>query len=162
MKILLFNFLGPELLLLILVFLGLIVPVLLYINTIHKTLDEIRDEYRLIPSRSPMLLLVPLLSNFMLFLVVIKLSQSLELEFEDRGIAADGKGFGQRVGLMMSTAFLLILLTVVFGFSGLPIVVFLLPLLRILSIVGLVCWIIHWTKMSAYRKILLANPVKLV
>ncbi len=162
MKILLFNFLGPEVLLLILVFLGLIVPILLYINTIHKTLDEIRDEYRLIPSRSPMLLLVPLLGNFMLFLVVIKLSQSLELEFEDRGIAADGKGFGQRVGLMMSTAFLLILLTVVFGFSGLPIVVFLLPLLRILSIVGLVCWIIHWTKIYAYRKILLANPVKLV
>lgn len=78
MKILLFNFLGPELLL-ILFFLGLIVPVLLYINTIH-----------------------------------------------------------------------------------ISIVVFLLPLLRILGIVGLVCWIIHWTKMSAYRKILLVNPVKLV
>lgn len=161
MKFLLINFLGPETLLILLV-LGLIVPVLLYINTIHKTLDEIRDEYHLIPSRSPMLLLVPLLGNFMLFLVVIKLSQSLELEFEDRGIALERKGFGQRVGLAMSTAFLLIVLTLVVGFSGLSMVLFLFPLLRILGIVGLVCWIIHWTKVDSYRKMLLANPIKLV
>lgn len=161
MKVFLINFLGPEILL-ILFFLGLIIPALLYLNTIHKTLDEVRDEYRLIPSRSPMLILVPIVGNFMLFLVVIKLSQSLELEFEDRGIATDGKDFGKRVGLIMSTASLLVLLTLIMGFSGLSIVVLLLPWIRILVLVGLVCWIIHWTKVSAYRKTLLANPVKLV
>lgn len=161
MKVFLINFLGPEMLL-ILFLLGVLVPMLLYINTIHKTLDEIRDEYRLIPSRSPMLLLIPVLSNFMLFLVVIKLSQSLELEFEDRGIAVDGKGFGQRVGLIMSASYLLLLLIVVMTYSGLWFVILLFPWIRLIILVGLVCWIIHWTKVSAYRKTLLANPVKLV
>ena len=105
-----------------------------------------------------MLLLVPVLGNFMLFLVVIKLSQSLDLEFEERGITADGQGFGQTVGLIMSTSFLFVALTVAMGLLGISIVLF--PLIRIVGIVGLVCWIIHWTRMSTYRKMLLANSVK--
>ena len=157
MKLLLINFFGPELFL-TLFFIGVIVPVLLYINTIHKTLDEIRDEYRLIPSRSPMLLLVPILGSLMLFLVVIKLSQSLDLEFEERGIAADGKGFGQTVGLIMSASFLLVVLAVAMGLLGISLVLF--PLIRIVGIVGLICWIIHWSKVATYRKMLLANSVK--
>ncbi len=157
MKLLLINFFGPELLL-TLFFIGVIVPVLLYINTIHKTLDEIRDENRLIPSRSPMLLLVPILGSFMLFLVVIKLSQSLDLEFEERGMTADGKGFGQTVGLIMCAASLLVTLIIVIGLLGISIVLF--PLIRIIGIAGLVCWIVHWNKVATYRKMLLAKPVE--
>ncbi len=105
-----------------------------------------------------MLLHVPFLGNFMLFLVVIKLSQSLDLEFEERGITADGKGFGQTVGLIMSTSFLLVALIVAMALFDISIVWF--PLIRIVGIVGLVCWIIHWSKISTYRKMLFANSVK--
>lgn len=157
MKVLLVNFLGPEIWL-ILFLMGFIIPALLYINTINKTLDEIRDEYRLIPSRSPLLLLVPVLGNFILFLVVIKLSQSLEFEFKDRGILVGEKRPGLIVGLIMSIAFMLILLTVTWGLLGHS--SFLLPFVRIIGIVGLVCWIVHWTKVASYKKILIMNRQK--
>lgn len=152
-KLLLINLFGPELFL-IPFFIGVIVPVLVYINTINKTLDE----YRLIPSGSPMLLLVPIVGNFLLFLVVIKLSQSLEVEFEERSITADGKRFGQTVDLIMSTSFLLVFLIVVLGLLGISIVLF--SLIKIIGLVGLICWIIHWTKWSGYKKMLIANPLK--
>lgn len=139
MKFLLFNLLGPEMF--IILFLAVMIPAILYILTINQTLDEIRKEYKLIPSRSPLLLFIPIFGNIFLFIVVIKLSQSLEIEFEERGILAAEKKPGLTVGLIMSISFILF------------------PFIRIMGLVGLVCWIIHWVKISTYKRTLIDNSI---
>jgi hypothetical protein len=91
-------------------------------------------------------------------IMVVKLSGSLKLEFEDRGWRTDGEGFGRMMGLVWSVG----------QVAGLPLgfaIGFLAPQVKepaiaiavFAVIVGLgvtllVCWIVFWVQMAGYGR----------
>ena len=94
------------------------------------------------PPANIWLLFIPLFNLVWIFFVVIKVSESIKLEFESRGMAEEhdfSKGLG--IGYAACNA------------AGI------IPVVGVLaSIAGLVMWIIYWVKIKGYSSQL--EPVK--
>jgi hypothetical protein len=119
-----------------------LVVVIFYLLTLQRTFDAISPENRLMPSGQVWLLLIPVFNWVWQFIVVSKLSDSIRLECARLNIATSEERPTYNIGLAKN----------ILSFGGLIPVVG-----NYLSIVSTVCWIIYWTKVSAYKKLILSN-----
>ncbi len=118
---------------------GVIVAMVFYLLNLQRCLDATRPEFRpAIPSALVWLTLIPAIGFIVWLAAVVILSSALKREGEARQTQAFGDG-GLTVGLI----------SCIFGLLS-PI-----PFLGLLlGLASLVCWIIHWNKVSTYRRLL--------
>jgi hypothetical protein len=139
--------------------------------TLQRTQTEVHPRNRLIPPGTVWLHLLHLAGAIPLvgivfglaasvwdIVMVVKLSGSLKLEFEDRGWRTDGEGFGRVTGLVWSVGQLAGLpLGFAIGFLGPQVkepavMIAVLVALAGLGITLLICWIVYWVQMAGYGK----------
>ncbi len=115
---------------------GIITVAILYMLTLSRALKKCKPENQLMPPANIWLLFIPLFNIVWIFFVVTKVSDSLKLEFDSRGMAEDhdfSKGLG--VGYASCNAASII------------------PVVGVLaSLAGLVMWIIYWVKIKGFSK----------
>ncbi len=124
-------------------FLLLLVPFILYLLNLQRCFEAVRPEFR--PPMPPALVwlaLVPGLGLFVLIAAAVLLSTAVKKEGEARRTGVFGDG-GLALGL---AAAILGLLSMI-------------PLIGLLLALGsLVCWIMHWIKVAGFRKLLVGAP----
>ncbi len=126
-------------LLIVAIILGIfIIPYIFYIQTLQKTLQQIKPENRTISEGSLWLLLIPIFNLIWHFFVVNKLSNSLSNESKSRNINFDEIQPGQSIGIAMC----------------------ILNLIPYLNVIGFILWIVYWVKISNYKNILIYNNLK--
>lgn len=137
---------GPAALVFVIIFtLLIILPVVYYLLMLQGVLKEISHENRKMPPEQVWLSLIPLFGIIWQYFIVIRLADSLALEFKKRNIWTEEKRPGYNIGIVYC-----ILLS-----AGI------IPYLGFLSALGgLVCWVIYWTKINEYRNRLIENPLK--
>jgi hypothetical protein len=114
----------------------LLLPLILYLLTLQKTLNLVRPENRHMEPGLVWLALIPIFSIIWNFFIVTKVAESLRLEFKQRNIPTGAEKPGYTIGLAYC---ILVCCTII-------------PVLGLLtSIAGLVCWIIYWVKISGYK-----------
>lgn len=125
----------------IIVLLLIFVPLVFYLLNLQRCFDAIRPEFRPpVPTALVWLALIPAVGFLVLIAAVVMLSTSLQKEGSARNTTVFGDG-GMAIGL---AAFIL-------GFLSF------IPILGVLLALGsLVCWIMHWVKVSGFRKALAA------
>lgn len=127
----------------ILIVLGcLLIPRIFYLITLQSTLDTVSIENRKMPSGNVWLLLIPLFGTVWHFIIVNNLADSIAAEAKSNDIRIEESRPAYSVGLAMC------ILNCFFFIPGLNIVT---------GIAGLVCWILYWVKISAYKTTLLTG-----
>jgi hypothetical protein len=127
---------GEIIILFIMLFGILLLPLILYLLTLQKTLNLVRPENRHMEPGLVWLALIPIFSIIWNFFIVTKVAESLRLEFKQRNIPTGAEKPGYTIGLAYC---ILVCCTII-------------PVLGLLtSIAGLVCWIIYWVKISGYK-----------
>ena len=129
---------GPgEIIILFIMLSGIILlPLILYLLTLQKTLNLVRPENRHMEPGLVWLALIPIFSIIWNFFIVTKVAESLRLEFKQRNIPTGAEKPGYSIGLAYC---ILVCCTII-------------PVLGLLtSIAGLVCWIIYWVKINGYK-----------
>lgn len=115
-----------------------IIPYIFYIQTLQKTLHQVKAENKTISEGSLWLLLIPVFNLIWHFFVVNKISSSLSNEAKTRNLNLGEIQPGQSIGIAMCV----------------------LNLIPYLNIIGFVLWIIYWVKISNYKNILIFNNLK--
>lgn len=133
----------PELIVILIVFVIVLIPGILYLMTLQRALERCSPEARTTSPGKVWLMLVPLFNLVWGFILVSEIAKSLHNEFVRRDItdveAEPGKNFGLSMCILGLTGFIPVL-----GIGG--------------SIVGFVCWILYWVRISGYSQ-RLAVPV---
>jgi len=112
----------------------ILVPLILFLLTLQKTLTRCAPENRAMAPGMVWLMLIPLFNLVWQFFVVINVSKSLAAEFAKRGIAEEPEP-GKKLGMI----------TCILGCCGI------IPLLGVLCSLGaLVCWILYWMKIAGF------------
>lgn len=118
--------------------LGLLIVNIFYLINLSETLKEVDDSRRKVPASNVWLMFIPLFNLVYPFILYPKVSESLNEEFEHRGLSKDGD-FGKSLGITMGV----------------------LSLVSIIPIIGYLCLIayivilvIYWKKMSGYKQLL--------
>lgn len=135
-----FGFLG---IMLVFVFFALLVyvPLVLYLLSLQRCLDAVRPEFRpSFPTALVWLGLVPGIGFFAVIAAIVILSTALKKEDESRQTNVFGDG-----GLGVGLAFAILGLLSWIPFLGV-----------LLALGSLACWIMHWLKVSGFRKALAA------
>lgn len=122
-----------------LVTLGLIGVYCIYLSKLQRLLEEVEDKNRLLPATNVWLMLIPLFNIVYGFIMYPKICDSLRNEFEYRD--APQNGYYRNLGLAMP----------IVRVSGI-----LLGLLS--SVAWLVLWIIFWSKMTEFKRLLESIP----
>lgn len=117
------------------------VPLVFYLLNLQRCFEAIRPEFRPpVPPALVWLALIPGIGFLVLIAAVVMLSTSLQKEGAARNTAAFGDG-GMAIGLA----------AVILGFLSF------IPFLGVLLGLGsFICWIMHWIKVSGFRKVLAA------
>ncbi len=124
-----------ELLLILFIGVGLlIIPGVFYCLTLQNALKKVKENNRTINPGEVWLLWVPLFNIVWQFILVSKVASSLHNEFESRNIKEDLEP-GKAIGITFCVLGLI---------SIIPIIGFL------ISIAGLICFIIYWVEISGY------------
>jgi hypothetical protein len=111
-----------------------LVPFIFFILTLQKALERCAPQIRTITPGAVWLLLIPLFNLVWMFIVVVRISETLGNEFRRRKLEREPSP-GQAVGLASCALFL-------GGF---------IPFIGILArLAALVCWIIYWVKIAGY------------
>ena len=132
-------FAPAHLLILMIVFGIFLVPVILYILTLQKTLQKCAPESRTIEPILIWLYLIPLVNLVVGFFIVFGIANTLRNEFNRRGIFVADPAPGQSIGLAMC-------ICACCGF---------IPFLGVFAAIGhLVLWIMYWLKISEYSRML--------
>jgi len=137
-----------EILLLIGLTLGVLISqilLILYLLSLQYTLQSVHFENRRIKPGEVWLILLPVFGFFWHFFMIIGIAQSLKAEFVKREISVSEGLPGLNVGLAMYFFYFVLIIPNPYLYPYLA----LLPLIG-----GLVCWIIYWAKMVAYRKMI--------
>jgi hypothetical protein len=125
-----------ELLVIMIMLLLFLLPFILYLVTLQNTLKEIKPENRKMQPGEVWLMFIPLFSLVWHFIMINRISDSLKLEFNSRGIQTNENRPGFGIGLAQCILFC----------CGI------IPVLGILSsIAGLICWIIYWSKIHGFK-----------
>ncbi|HTL81326.1 MAG TPA: hypothetical protein VL651_06465 [Bacteroidia bacterium] len=135
-----FELLGP-------LFLGIFLCVLLvgivlqifYLLTLQRTMELVHPQLRKMSPGQVWMVFIPIFGLIWNFMMVGYIADSLRDEFRARNVRVDEERPGYSVGLWMCILPLTGFLPFI-GFFG--------------SIAGLVCWIVFWTKMSGYKRLL--------
>jgi hypothetical protein len=124
-----------------------LIPAILYILTLQKTLNKCAETSRTMQPGMVWLLLVPIFNLIWHFLVVMGIAKSLGNEFSRRGIPSADPLPGQSIGLVMCIC----------GCCGI------IPVLGVLaSLASLVLWIMYWIKVAEFSRMLDAPVVAAV
>lgn len=118
---------------------AIILPFILYLVMLHKTFDLISPENRLMPGGQVWLMFVPLFNIGWQFVIVNRLSESLRKEFISKNLPLKEENPGKNIGI----AYCILRCCSIIPILG-----------ALASLGGLVCWIIHWVKISEYKKTL--------
>lgn len=123
----------------LLMVLGVIAAMVVYLLNLQRCLNATRPEFRPdLPTGLVWLILIPFLGFLFWIAAVVILSTALKKEGEARQTTAFGDG---GLGLGLASAILGLLSAI--------------PLLGILlGLASLVCWILHWLKVSSFRRLL--------
>jgi hypothetical protein len=113
-----------------------LIPLIFYLLTLQKTLNEVSPQNQKLPPGQVWLILIPLFGLVWSFIVVNRIADSLKAEFAMRGIQVDEDRPGYSIGL---TYCILYCCSVVPFLGGLA------------ALGGLVCWIIYWVKIAGYK-----------
>lgn len=125
------------------VLIAFIVPAIFYLLTLYRTMQAIAIESRTMNPSHVWLMLIPVFNIVWSFIAVIRISDSIKNECARLSIPTQEARPTYNVGIAMCIGS-------VAGF---------IPLLgSLLSVGAFVCWILHWIKVSEYKKLILANP----
>lgn len=124
----------------LIVFAIALLPTIFFLLTLHRTLEEVSLENRLMPAGQVWLAIIPIFGWIWMFIVVQRIADSLQKEFALRGVECKEARPGYSVGLAYC------ILTVV-GF------------IPFASLGAIVCWIIYWVNISDYKHLLVRNPM---
>ena len=131
-----------------------LVPAVLYLNSLRKTLLLIDVKNRTIDPNYVWFMFIIGFNLYYHFKLVNSIATSLSNEFADRKIAIDQKRPGETVGYINST----FLVTYVIYFFTLSHPNLDKELIDYVLVYGaLISWIIYWVKINKYKKLLIAN-----
>ncbi|WP_118950247.1 DUF4328 domain-containing protein [Taibaiella helva] len=120
----------------------LVISFVLYLITLQNTLKAIQSENQRMPPGQVWLLFIPLFNLVWQFIVVSRVASSIQAEQRARGVEYPDPSVNN-IGLTYCIL------------NCLGIIPFVGALARLAA---MVCWIIHWVKVNAYRKQFLAEP----
>lgn len=126
-----------------------LIPAIFFLLTLQKTLKAIAYESRLMQPGQVWLLLIPLFNLVWIFITVIRISDSIKNECERLNIAVNETRPTYGIGLAMSILYI--------AGSGLYQSRIIQMAGTLLSLAGVICWIIYWVKVNDYRKLIIAN-----
>ncbi len=119
-----------------------LVPAVLYLITLQRTLQVISSENRRMPPGQVWLLLIPLFNLVWQFVVVNKLSHSIRLECIRLNIPTKQEKPTFDLGNIQS-------ILLIIGFM---------PVIGIFfTFCAFICWIIYWVQVTGWRKKIIAN-----
>ena len=132
---------NPQIILIVIVCLFVIlVPYILFLINLQKTLASISAENRKVEPGRVWLMFIPLFNLVWQFILIDRISDSIALECGKLNIPLEEKRPAYNIGLAYC------ILTVAGGF---------IPGLGFIA--ALVCFIIYWVKISGYRKLILEH-----
>lgn len=133
--------------LLLFVLFGIVLTIgILYILTLYNAMKAVSPQNRKMEPGMVWLLLIPLFNMVWQFIVVNKLSASIESEYTSRGLPCKSRPT-YNIGLAFA---ILSCVNVVVYWS--------LPLRNLVGLAIIVCWIIYWVQVSDYKKELQRLP----
>ena len=109
---------------------------ILFVSSLRKVLERCSYENRTIKPGQVWLLLIPFFNLGWQFVVLTKVSQSLENEFNSRNIQK-GPAPGKSIGMAVCILAIFCTIPIIMNYTALP---------------CLICWIIYWAKISSYSK----------
>ena len=109
-----------------------IIPMIFFLLTLQNTLYAVSPANRKMPAPQVWLSLIPIFNLVWQFIVVNKISESLQAEFKEREIPTNEPFPGRTIGI----AYCILFCCTIIPFLG-----------TIAGLAGLVCWIIFWVKM---------------
>ena len=116
-----------------------LVPKIFYILTLQRALNNCAPDSRAIDGGMLWLLLVPFVSLIWHFFVVSGMTKSLEIEFSRRNLPIDTIRDGNSIGFAMCICNVCVFVPLA-GFVA--------------GVAGLVLWIIYWSKVAGFSRIL--------
>jgi len=116
-----------------------LLPVILCLITLQKTLTKCSMASRTMAPEFVWLVLIPLFGIYWQFKVVFAMAQSLRNEFKRRNLTISEENPGESIGLWMCICTCCTIIPKVGSIAGL---------------IGFVLWLVYWMKMSAYAKVL--------
>ena len=123
----------------IVVILAIYIPFLLNLS---RCLQQVEPQNRDMEPGQVWLALFPIFNIVWMSIIVTRVASSLNREYRDRRWSSRGKDFGQSVGMafcMCSTS-AIIPFALIIPYCG-----------ALFGIAGMVCFIIYWVKIAAYR-----------
>ena len=141
---------------------GILINVLFLLN-LHKTLKAVREPNREMSPGMVWLNLIPVFNYVWAIIMVQRIGNSLEREYEARGRRTADEGFGRTAGTIWAWgAVVSLVITIVqyaLQFADMMIPSMLVSLLGMpISIALLVCFILYWVQTYQYRKRLAESP----
>jgi len=118
----------------------------LFLRTLYRCLLCVHPQNRKLAPGLVFLMFIPLFNLVWRFIVVNRLAESLRLEFALRNSVPNELFPGRNTGISYAVAS-------VVSATQIPV------LAPIGGIVGLVLWLVYWSKMASYRKTLLRIPL---
>lgn len=119
-----------------------IVLTILYLMTLQNTLKAVSEENQKMKPGAVWMILIPGFGLYWQFMVIKGLSESLKAEYQKRNLPEDTSNFGNSIGI---TSCILNCCSVVPYIGALP------------ALVGIVFWIIYWSKIAGYKRTLLSS-----
>jgi hypothetical protein len=116
-----------------------IIPAVLYLRSLQRTLERCSPESRTVSPGKVWLLLVPLFNLVWQFLLVNHIAMSLHNEFVRRNVPCSDPAPGKTLGLALAILSVVSLIP----FVGL-----------VTSVAGFICWILYWVKIADYSRAL--------
>ena len=117
-----------------------LIPYILFLYNLQKTLASISPDNRKVQPGSVWLMLIPIFNLVWQFIIVNRVSDSIAAECNKLNIPLDEKRPTYNIGLAYCV------LSVAGGF---------IPVIG--AIAALVCFIIYWMKTASYRKLIITN-----
>lgn len=131
-------------------FLALLIPGILFLLTLSNTLKVISPSNRTVEPSSVWLMLIPVVNLFWPFVLYSKIRDSINFEYKSKGVA-DTAEATHKIGIVLSIAVLLnALYTTFISRSDLG-----------ASLIGttmLISWIVYWVQISNHKKKLQSLP----
>ena len=128
------------------VFLAIYIPFLLNLS---GCLQQVRPQNRDMEPGQVWLAFIPIFNIVWMSIIVTRVASSLNREYRHRRWSSRGKDFGQSVGMafcICSTS-AIIPFALIIPYCG-----------ALFGIAGMVCFIIYWVKIAAYRNELASEP----
>lgn len=116
---------------------------ILFLLTLHRTLERVSPDLRKMSPGLVWLFFIPYFNMVWTFIVVNKFSESVGAEFQRRNIQTFEEKPGFSIGMAWAS---LNLLAFLLGFADIPFIA------GVINIAGFVCWILFWVKASKLKR----------